>query len=82
MKTRPLGVIADLDFCVGQLTELLNRLYIGSTHIGSCDNAQLAAVLRKLPKIIHQQAQAAPLDEGYQHINAVSRGNFFLELGI
>ena len=82
METSTLGVIADLDLGIGQLTKLLNRLYIGSTHIGSRDNAQLTAVLRKLSQFVHQQAQAAPLDERHQHIDAVSRYDFLFEFRV
>ena len=82
VQPRALGVIADLDFRIGQLTKLLNRLYIGSAHIGSCNNAQLAAVLRKLPKLIHQKAQAAPLDEGHQNVDTVSGYDFLFEFRV
>ena len=47
------SLIADLDLCVGQLTQLFNRLYIGSAHIRSGDNAKLSAILCKLPKLVH-----------------------------
>ena len=82
MEASALGVIADLDLRIGQLTKLLDRLYIGSSHIGSRDDAQLATILRKLPKLIHQQAQAAPLDEGYQHVDTVSRYDFLFEFRV
>ena len=63
MQAGTLGVIADLDKRVGQLAKLLDGFYVGSTHVGSSNNAQLAAVLREGSKLVHNQTQATPLDE-------------------
>ena len=77
-----LGVVADLDFGVGQLAQFFDSLYIGGTHIGSGDDAQLAVVLGELPQFVHEQAQAAPFDEGHQHVDAVSGYDLLLQLGV
>ena len=73
---------ADFDLGVRELSELLNGFNIRGTHVRGGNNAQFSAVFGKLPKLVHQEAQAAPFDEGHQHINAVSRTDFFLELGV
>ena len=46
MEARSLRVVADLDLRMGKLAQLLDGLYIGRPHVGGCDNAQFAAVLR------------------------------------
>ena len=71
------GIVADLDLCIGQRAQLLNGFYVRSAHIRGGDDAQLTAALRKLPQLVHDEAQAAPLDKGDQHINAVG-GNDLL----
>ena len=76
------GVVADLDFGVGQLAQFLDGLYIGGTHVGSGDDAQLSTILSELPQLVHEQAQAAPLDKGHQHIDAVSGHDLLLQLGV
>lgn len=55
MEAGTFGVVADLDFGVGQLTQLFNGLYIGSSHVGGGDDPQLATILGKLPQLIHQE---------------------------
>ena len=75
-----LGVVADLDVRIGQLSKLLNGFYIGSAHVGSGDDAELAAVLRKLPQFIHDEPQTAPFDEGHQHVDPIGRDDLFFEL--
>ena len=80
MEPCRLGVVADLDVRIGQLSKLLNGLHICCAHVGGGDDAELAAVLRKLPQFIHDEPQAAPFDEGHQHVNSVSRDNLFFEL--
>lgn len=82
MEAGCLGTVADLDLGVWQFPELLNRLHIGGAHIGGGNNPELAAALGKLLKLVHQKPQTAPLDEGHQHINAVSGSNLFLEFSI
>ena len=82
MEPGTLSVIADLDFRVGQLAQLLDSLYIGGTHVGGGDDAQFAAVLGELPQLVHEKAQAAPLDEGHQHVDAVGRHDFLFQLGV
>ena len=74
-----LGVVADLDLRIGQLSKLLNGLHICCAHIGGGDDAELAAAARKLPQLVHDEPQTAPFDEGHQHVNSVSRDNLFLE---
>ena len=80
MEPGRLGVVADLDLRIGQLAKLLNGFYIRCAHVRSSNNAELAAVLRKLPQFVHNEPQAAPFDEGHQHVNPVSRDDLFLEL--
>ena len=63
MQTGTLGIIADLDKRVGQLAQFLDGFYIGSAHVGSRDNTQLATVLCEGGQLIHNEAQAAPLDK-------------------
>ena len=82
MEPGTLSVIADLDFRVGQLAQLLDSLYIGGTHVGSGDDAQFAAVLGELPQLVHEQAQTAPLDEGHQHVDAVSGYDLLLQFSV
>ena len=74
------GVVADLDLRIGQLSQFLNGFYIGSTHIGGGDDAELTVAVRKLPQLVHDEPQTAPFDEGHQHVNSVSRDNLFFEL--
>ena len=50
-----LGVVADLDVRIGQLSKLLNGFYIGSAHIGGGDDAELTAAMRKLPQLVHDE---------------------------
>ena len=78
MQTSTLGVVADFDKRVGQFAQFLDGFYIGSTHIGRSNNAQLTAVLCEGSKFIHNEAQAAPLDEGNQHINAIAGHDLLL----
>ena len=82
MKASYFCVVADFDLRVGQFPQLLNCFYIGGAHVGGGDDPELAAVLGKLPKLIHQKPQATPFDEGHQHIDAVSGSNFFLKLNV
>ena len=44
-----LGVVADLDLCVGQRAQLLDGFHVCSAHIRGGDDAQLTAALHKLP---------------------------------
>ena len=48
VESGALGVVADLDFRVGQLAQFFDSLYIGGTHVGSGNDTQLSAVLGKL----------------------------------
>ena len=82
MEPGTLSVIADLDFRVGQLAQLLDSLYIGGTHVGGGDDAQFAAVLGELPQLVHEKAQAAPLDKGDQHINAVGGNDLLFQFSV
>ena len=77
-----LGVITDLDLCIGQRAQLLDGFYVRSAHIRGGDDAQLTAVLRKLPQLVHDEAQAAPLDKGDQHINAVGGNDLLFQLRV
>ena len=80
MEAGRLGVVADLDVRIGQLSKLLNGLHICCAHVRGGDDAELAAVLREFPQLVHDKPQAAPFDEGHQHVNSVSRDNLFFEL--
>ena len=80
MEAGRLGVVADLDLRIGQLSKLLNGLHICCAHVGSGDNAKLSAAVRKLPQLAHDEPQAAPFDEGHQHVNSVSRDDLLFEL--
>lgn len=39
-------------------------------------------VLGELPQLVHQEPQAAPLNEGYQHIDAVGGDDLLFELRV
>ena len=82
MEPSTLGVIADLDLRIGQRAQLFNGFYVRSAHIRGGDDAQLTAVLRKLPQLVHDEAQAAPLDKGDQHINAVGGDDLLFQLRV
>ena len=77
-----LGVVADLDLRIGQCAQLLNGFYVRSAHIRGGDDAQLTAALRKLLQLVHDEAQAAPLDKGDQHINAVGGNDLLFQLRV
>ena len=47
MQARPPGIIGNLNFGVGQRLQLGNGFHIRRTHIGSRDDPQLPALLRK-----------------------------------
>ena len=79
MKSGALGVIADLDFGVVQLAQLLDGLDIRGTHVGGGDDSELSAVLGKLPQLVHNESQTAPFDEGHQHIDLVRRTDLLLQ---
>ena len=80
MEAGRLGVVADLDVRIGQLSKLLNGLHICCAHVGGGDDAELATAVRKLPQLVYDKPQTAPFDEGHQHVNSVSRDNLFFEL--
>ena len=80
MEACCLGIVADLDLRIGQLAKFLDGFHIRCAHVRSGDNAKFAAVLRKLPQLVHNEPQAAPFDEGHQHVNSVGRDDLFLEL--
>ena len=80
MEASCLGVVTNLNLCVWELSEFLNGFYIRCAHVGSGDNTELTAILRKLSQLVHNEPQATPFDEGHQHINSVSRDDLFLEL--
>ena len=75
-----LGVVADLDLRIGQLAKFLDGFHIRCAHVGSGNNAELAAVLREFSQLVHDESQTAPFDEGHQHIDPISRDNFLFEL--
>ena len=62
----------------------------GGLHCGDCfacwldvrssNNAELAAVLREFPQLVHDKPQTAPFDEGHQHIDPIGRDDFLFEL--
>ena len=80
MEASCLGVVTNLDLCVWELSEFLNGFYIRCAHVGSGDNTELTAILRKLSQLVHNEPQATPFDEGHQHINSISRDDLFLKL--
>ena len=80
VETGRLGIVADLDVRIGQLSQFLNGFHIGSAHVGGGDDADLAAAVRKLPQLVHDEPQAAPFDEGHQHVDPVGRDDFLFEL--
>ena len=49
MEPGALGVVADLDFGIGQGPQLLNGLHICGSHVGGGDDPQFPSVLGKLP---------------------------------
>ena len=80
MEPGRLGVVADLDVRIGQLSKLLNGLHICCAHVGGGDDAELAAAVRKLSQLVHDEPQTAPFDEGHQHVDPVGRDDFLFEL--
>ena len=80
MEPGRLGVVADLDVRIGQLSKLLNGFHVGSAHVRGGDDAELAAAVRKLSQLVHDESQTAPFDEGHQHVNSVSRDDLLFEL--
>ena len=76
------GVVTDLDFCIGQRAQLLDGFHVRSAHIRGGDDAQFATALCKLPQFVHDEAQAAPLDKGDQHINAVGGNDLLFQLRV
>ena len=62
--------------------QLFNGFHISGSHIGSGDDPQLSTILGELSQFIYQKPQAAPFNEGHQHIDTVGRDNFFLELRV
>ena len=56
MEAGRLGVVADLDVRIGQLSKLLNGFHVGSAHVGGGDDTELAAAARKLPQLVHNKA--------------------------
>ena len=80
MEPGRLGVVADLDVRIGQLSKLLNGLHICCAHVGGGDDAEFAAAVRKLPQLVHDEPQAAPFDEGHQHVDPVGRDDLLFEL--
>ena len=82
MEPGALGVVADLDLRIGQRAQLLDGFYVRSAHIRGGDDAQLTATLRKLPQLVHDEAQAAPLDKGDQHINTVGGNDLLFQLRV
>ena len=77
-----LGVVADLDLRIGQCAQLLDGFHVRSAHIRGGDDAQLTAALRKLLQLVHDEAQAAPLDKGDQHINAVGGNDLLFQFSV
>ena len=55
-------------------------LHVGSPHVGGGNNAELAATVCKLSQLVHDEPQAAPFDEGHQHVDPVGRDDFLFEL--
>ena len=64
----------------GRAAKFLDGFHIRCAHVRSGDNAKFAAVLRKLPQLVHNEPQTAPFDEGHQHVDPISRDDFLFEL--
>ena len=79
MEPGALGIVADLDFGIGQLAQLLDGLDIRGTHVGGGDDSKLSAVLGKLPQLVHDKPKTAPLDKGHQHIDLIRRTDLLLQ---
>ena len=82
MKPGTISIVAYLDLRPRKLPKLLHCLHIRSTHVGGRDHPELSTSRRKCPKLIDNQTQAAPLDEGNQHIDPIARNDLLLKLGI
>ena len=82
MKSRDLGVVADLDLRIRKLAQFLDGFHIRRTHVGRGNDSQLAAVSRKGGQLVHDQSQTTPFNEGYQHIDPITGYNFLFELRI
>ena len=82
VQTGRFRVIADLDFRVGQLAQLLDGLHVRGPHVGGRDDPKFAAVLGELFQLIYDQPQAAPFDEGNQHIDPVAGDDFLFEFRV
>ena len=79
MEPGALGIIADLDFGIGQLAQLLDGLDIRGTHVGGGDDSELSAILGKLSQLVHNKPKTAPFDEGHQHIDLIRRTDLLLQ---
>ena len=80
MEARCLGIVAELDLRIRQLAKFLNGLHIRCAHIGGGNDTEFTAILSKLSKLVHNEPQATPFNEGHQHVDPVCRDDFFLEL--
>ena len=80
MEPRCFCVVADFYLRIVQPAKLFDGFNIRRTHIRRGNNTELAAVLRKLSQLVHDEPQAAPFDEGHQHVNSVSRDDLLFEL--
>ena len=81
VQARALGVVADLDTGIGQLGQLFHGLDVRRAHVGRGDDAQFPASPGERLQFLEDQPQAAPFDEGDQHVDAVGAGDLLLELG-
>ncbi len=82
MEPGDLGVVADLDLCVGELAQFFDSLHVGGTHVGCGNDPQLTAVLREGSQFIHDETQTAPLDEGHQYVDPIAGQDLFFELRV
>ena len=80
MQPGPFGVVGHADFDIGQCSDGVDGLDIGSTHIGGSDETQPAATFSKGFQFLIDEPETAPFDEGNQHVDTVGGEDFLLEL--
>ena len=79
MEAGALGVVGDPDLSVGQGCEELDGLGVRRAHIRGGDDPERTR-RGEGPQLVHEQADAAPLDERDEEIDTVRREDLGLEL--
>ena len=77
MQACTLCIIGHAYLHAWQFGQCINGFHIGCTHIGCRNQSQSSAPPGKGLQFLINQAQAAPFDKGYQHIDMI-RGKDFL----